>query len=87
MIKQITEITCDVCGVKMPTRYGVSLKTGRPRPCVEADIPTHEIDLCHKCACKALHKGMDSELHDYSPVERYRQLMEKYFPKVKRINS
>jgi len=84
--KQITEITCDVCKRKMPERQGVSLETGQPRPCAEADRPTHEIDLCHRCACEALHKGMDSELHDYSPRERYRQLMARYFPTVKRID-
>ena len=88
-IKQITEITCDVCGAKMPTRYGVSIETGQPRPCVEADMPVHEIELCHGCACKALQAAIDISLtiSGGSGKSRYSYMMEKLFPAAKRIDS
>lgn len=85
-VKQITEITCDVCKRKMPERYGVSIETGESPPCVESPRPTHEIDLCHKCACEALQEGIDKESHNYIRRERYGLIMAKYFPKVKRID-
>lgn len=79
-VKQITEITCDVCKRKMPERYGVSIETGESPPCVEAPRPTHEIDLCHKCACKALQEMIDASKLDYDWI------MGAIFPKVKRID-
>ena len=86
-IKQITEITCDVCGVKMPIRHGVSIETGQSRPCVEADIPVHEIDLCHRCACEALQAMIDAEDIDGCTKSKYAYVMTSWFPTVKRIDS
>jgi hypothetical protein len=83
-IKQITEITCDICGMKMPERNGVSIETGQPRPCAEADRPTHEIDLCHRCACEALQAEING--YDDTPKEKYGLVMKKIFSSVKRID-
>ena len=87
-IEQVTIITCDVCKRKMPERYGVSLETGQPRLCVEADMPTHEIDLCHRCAVKALQEAIDISLTiaGGSNKSRYEYIMAKLFPTVKRID-
>jgi hypothetical protein len=80
-VKEIIEITCDVCKRKMDNRYGVSIETGESRICAEADRPTHEIDLCHRCACKALQEMIDASKLDYDWI------MDAIFPKVKRIDK
>ena len=84
-IKQITEITCDVCGKKMDNRYGVSIETGESPPCVEADRPAHEIELCHKCACMVVFRAV--MCYEGFGTARYRKIMDDLFSEVKRIDN
>ena len=80
---------CDACGTEIKGNYGVTLKTDLPRPTADEGRPTHEIDLCHKCACKALQTAIDISLTiaGGSNRDRYTYLMTKLFPTVKRIDS
>jgi len=84
-IKQITEITCDVCKRKMPERYGVSIETGQHPNAIRC-IPTHQIDLCHRCACEALQAMIDAENVDGIVKDTYGYIMGSWFPTVKRID-
>jgi hypothetical protein len=80
MIKQVIEVTCDMCGETLDKRCGVSLETG------QQDIKTHEIDLCHECACYALQVALD-DLVERLVGDKYDWLLDVVFAGIERIDK